>query len=319
MNAPPFIDAGQVGAALDTPSLMRALREAFLAPPVAPERLSLEIPGTEGGGPGSLLVMPAVRGGGLAVVKLVTVHPHLGARPGGAVRAVVLALDADTGETRALIDGHSLTLARTAAASVLAATVLARADSRRLLLVGAGAVAGALARAYATTFALGSVTVWARRPEAAAALARELEREGLPALPAAGALDAAAAEADIVSAATLSETPLVRGEAVRPGAHVDLVGGFRPAMREADDALMSRAAVWADTPAALAEAGDLVQPLRSGALRHADVRLLADALRAPPHRPAEAVTVFKSVGCALEDLAAAELLLSRLPSVGAAA
>ncbi len=314
---PPFIDAAQVEAALDTSALVDALRTAFLDPPAAPDRLALPL-GGPGGAPASLLVMPAVRAGGLAVVKLVTVHPHLGARPGGAVRATAVALDAATGEWRALIDGHSLTVRRTAAASVLAARTLARPDSRDLLVVGAGAVAEALARAYAEVFPLRSVSVWARRPEAAATLAAALREAGLPARPALDGLDAAVARADLISAATLSETPLICGGAVRPGAHVDLVGGFRPAMREADDALMARARVWVDTPAALAEAGDLVQPIASGALRAADVGLLADALRSPPPREADGVTVFKSVGCALEDLAAAELLLARVAATAAA-
>lgn len=301
----PQVTASQVDEALDYPSLVARLRSAFLDPPTCPPRTSLAL---EAGG--SLLVMPAARPSGLAGVKVVTVHPGLTDRPGGAVRAFYLALDATSGTPLGLVDGHALTVRRTAAASVLAASALARADARRLLIVGAGAVAAELAHAYAALRPIEAITVWARRTEAAKQLAAELADKGLPVV-AAHDLDTAVAHADIVSAATLSRLPLIRSMAVRDGTHVDLVGGFTAAMREADDALVARARVVADGAPALEEAGDLAGPIASGALDPSRVTLLADALRGYDRRPGD-VTLFKSVGLALEDLAAAELLFERL-------
>jgi len=153
------------------------------------------------------------------------------------------------------------------------------------------------------------VMVWSRDAQAAARLAATLVADGFPAR-AVGDLAAAAASADIVSCATLAAEPLIRGEWLRPGTHLDLIGGFTPAMREADDACFAGAEVWIDTAEALAKAGDLMHPIAAGALRREDVRgTLADLCAAPavPRDPA-ARTVFKSVGTALEDLAAAILV-----------
>lgn len=299
------VEAAEIAALLDYPALVEALRAAFLDPPVAPDRIVVPL---DAASSARLLVMPAARAGGLAVVKLVTVHPDA---VDGAVRATLVAIDAATGALRGFVDGHALTVRRTAAASVLAARQLVRPDARVLALLGAGAVAAALAHAYAATFALGEVVIWARRAVAAEALAAQLRAAGLAAR-AEPDRAAAVARADIVSAATLATAPIVLGDEVRAGTHVDLVGGFTPDMREADDALIARALVVADGPAALCEAGDLAQPIAAGVLDAARVRLLADVIAAPPAVTGGAVTVFKSVGLALEDLAAAELLFDRL-------
>jgi ornithine cyclodeaminase len=151
--------------------------------------------------------------------------------------------------------------------------------------------------------------VWSRDPAAAARLAAALAADGHPARAVAD-LAAAVAAADIVSCATLSTEPLVRGAWLAPGSHLDLIGGFMPAMREADDACFAGAHVWIDTAEALAKAGDLLQPIASGALAREDVRgTLAELCAAPaPARDASTRTVFKSVGTALEDLAAAILV-----------
>lgn len=292
----PLVPAETIARLLDYPSLVAALRAAFLDPPVAPERLTVPIAREGSAAAGSLLVMPAVRAGGLITCKLVTLHPELGARFEGALRSTVVVLDAATGELRCLLDGHSLTNRRTAATSVLAAQTLARRDARRVTVLGAGGVAFSLAEAYATTFPLEQVAVWARRPLAAEALAAQLRAVGAPAV-AMVDLEQAVRSADIVSTATLSEAPLLFDEWIRPGTHVDLVGGFRPHMREAEDALLARAFVVADGPTALEEAGDLVGPLASGALARSQVYLLEDILRdGAPTRSPGGVTVFKSVG-----------------------
>jgi ornithine cyclodeaminase len=241
-------------------------------------------------------------------VKIVHVAPGNGARGLPAVQAVYLLSDAATGQPLAMLDGGELTDRRTAAASTLAGRFLARPDSRRLLVLGAGRVGAALAEAWCDRFPIEDAAIWSRNPAHARALADRLRAHGLPAR--------ATAEADprgfdIVSAATLSEQPLVRGAAVGPGTHVDLVGAFRPSMRESDGALLARATLVVDTRAgALAEAGDLVQAVAEGAITEAHVVAeLAQLCRGehPGRRDAAEVTVFKSVGWAGEDLAAASL------------
>jgi ornithine cyclodeaminase len=197
----------------------------------------------------------------------------------------------------------------------LAASYLARPDSAVHLVVGTGALAPHLARAYAAVRPLRQTLVWGRDPQKAAALAGLLRDEaGLPA-EAVADLAAAAAQADIVSCATLAREPLVRGAWLKPGSHLDLVGGYTPEMREADDAAIARSRVFIDTEAALREAGDIVQPLASGALAPADIAGdLHDLCRGvrPGRRDAAEITLFKSVGTALEDLAAARLAMARL-------
>jgi ornithine cyclodeaminase len=311
MRDSPTIHAEAIARLLDYPSLVDRLRDAFLSPPVAPDRMVLPIPATEGRAKGTLLVMPALRAGGLIVVKLVTVHPDLAHRPQGALSATLLALSASDGSVRGLVDGHALTARRTAAASVLAARLLARPDAHRLLVVGAGAVARALAEAYAAASGVRSVSIWARRAQAAEHLAGTLRQGGIDAQ-ASGTLRDAAAEADIISTATLSQAPILTFDMIRPGTHLDLVGGFRPDMREADSRLVAAARVVADSPRALAEAGDLTHPIAEGLLDPAKVIMLDQLIGAPRARDPHEITLFKSVGLALEDLAAAELLFERL-------
>jgi alanine dehydrogenase len=213
---------------------------------------------------------------------------------------------------RAMIDGPALTLRRTAAASALAASYLAGTDAETLLMVGTGALAPHLIAAHATTRPIRTVLIWGRDPRKAADLAGRLDRPGLS-VAATTDLGGAVGAAQIVSCATLARTPLIRGEWLRPGVHLDLVGGFTPAMREADDACIAGATVFVDTrEAAMAEAGDITQPLAAGILTPdgiaGDLFDLSRGSHAGRGRDDE-ITVFKSVGTALEDLAAAALLI----------
>ncbi|TIV13388.1 MAG: ornithine cyclodeaminase family protein, partial [Mesorhizobium sp.] len=192
-------------------------------------------------------------------------------------------------------------------ASALAASYLARKDASRLLVIGAGALSPFLAKAHSAVRPITSIRIWNRTPANAEKVAAALRAERLPAS-AAGDLDAELAEADIVASATISNTPLVKGALLKPGAHVDLVGGFTPDMREADDDAIKRARVYVDTRAgATKEAGDIVQPLASGLLKPeaiiADLHELARGEKQGRQTDSE-ITLFKSVGAALEDLAA---------------
>jgi ornithine cyclodeaminase len=211
----------------------------------------------------------------------------------------------------AVVEAHKLTARRTAAASVLAAQALGAGRARHLAVLGAGRQARAQIEAYADAMPLETITLWARRAGAAAELAAFCAGKAATVRIAPDPKEAVR-DAEIITCATAAETPLILGGYVSPGTHVDLVGGFRPAMREADDALMCRASIVADTPAALAEAGDLIHPIASGAITRDNVLLLADLLAGELPRPRGDLTVFKSVGHAAEDLVVAELLLERL-------
>jgi ornithine cyclodeaminase len=216
-------------------------------------------------------------------------------------------MEGATGVPLATLDGTRLTLWRTAAASALAARHLAREDASLMTMVGAGALAPFLIRAHLSQRPIRRVKLWNHRPEKAAALAAELSPAGLP-VEAATDLEAAVREADLVSCATLSTAPLVKGEWLGAGVHVDLVGAFNLAMREVDDEAMRRASVYIDTKAAMHEGGDVALALRSGALAEADIRGDLFALcrgEAPGRTKTDEITLFKSVGSAIEDLAAA--------------
>ena len=305
-----IIDAPAVAARLPPARLLPALERMFRNGCTAPARHhhSIEVPGAADA---ILLLMPAWRAGEYLGIKLVTVFPGNSARGLPAVSAGYLLMDGQSGAVLAMIDGGELTAKRTAATSALAARFLARPDARTLVVVGTGRIARELARCHvATRPTLERVLVWGRSATSAAAAAAELVGDGIPAVPAAD-LAAAVGAADIVSSATLATEPLIHGDWVRPGTHVDLVGGYTPAMREADDALIRKARVFADTrDGALKEAGDLVVPVANGLLEARSVVDLQGLCRGehPGRRDPSEITVFKSVGAALEDLAAAILV-----------
>ncbi len=310
-----LIDAPAIAAALDWPALIEALQQAFARGAEVPVRHHhrVEVPGEPDA---TLLLMPAWTPGEYIGVKLVGVFPGNAERGLPAVAGQYLLLDGRTGATLALLDGAELTARRTAAASALAARFLARPDARRLLLVSTGRLSEGLACAHASVRRYQRIGVWGRHPDKAEAVAARLrEAHGLPAA-AVIDLEAEARAADVISCATLSREPLIRGGWLAPGAHLDLVGGFTPEMREADDEAVRRAAVFVDTRAGAAkEAGDIVQPLAAGVLAAEDIRAeLAELCRgAHPGRSSDAqITLFKSVGTALEDLAAAALAWQRL-------
>jgi ornithine cyclodeaminase len=310
-----FVTADEIDSVLTYPTLIAALRDAFRGDIVTPTRHHHTLARPDGDA--TLLLMPAwaAQAGGYAGVKVVSVFPGNAARHMPSVTGTYLLLDGDTGAPLALLDGQALTTWRTAAASALAATMLAARDARRLVMVGAGALAPRLIAAHASVRPIEDVAIWNRTPDRAAALAARLDRPDLR-VRAVGDLAAAIAEADIVSVATMSHAPLVEGAWLRPGAHLDLVGAYNPSMREADDAALRRARVHVDTRGgALKEAGDIVQALASGAIAESDIAGdLFDLCRghAPGRRSADEITLFKSVGTAIEDLAAAVLVYERL-------
>ncbi len=305
------LDADAVRAATPWPELIAAIAAALVEDDVtAPERHVHPV-GLPGGGTGAFLLMPAWADRQMIGVKAVTYFPSNAGTEVPTVNAAYVAFDGRTGQVAAVLDGDELTARRTAAISALAADRLARADARHLLVVGTGALSPNMARAHAAVRPLARVQVWGRRPEAAASVAETLRAEGLPA-EASDDLDASISRADIVSCVTGATQPLVRGELLAQGAHLDLVGGFTPDMRESDDEAASRATIFVDTLAGALLAGDLAQPLAGGVITEASITADLRALVAGDHpgrtAPAE-ITLFKSAGFAAADLAAARLAL----------
>jgi ornithine cyclodeaminase/alanine dehydrogenase-like protein (mu-crystallin family) len=297
-------DASATAQALAFPPLIAALERMFVTGCAVPARHVHAV-----GDSLTALLMPAWQPGRYFGLKVVNVAPGNAALALPGLFATYQLFDAVTGAPLAMIDGGEITARRTAAASALAASRLARPDARRQLIVGAGRVGGLLAPAYRAVLPIDDVMVWSRDPQAALRLVIRLAAEGTPARVVID-LAAAAATADVVSCATMAAEPLIQGDWLAPGSHLDLIGGFTPAMREADDACFAGAQVWIDSADALAKAGDLLHPIESGALRREDVcGTLADlaAIRRLPRDPGVR-TVFKSVGTALEDLAAAILV-----------
>jgi ornithine cyclodeaminase/alanine dehydrogenase-like protein (mu-crystallin family) len=310
-----FISAQEVHAALEWPVLVDGLREAFRRGGNAPVRHMHVVNETERA---RLLLMPAWREGQALGVKLVSVFPGNPRRGVSTVSGLYVLMDGTTGHPVALLDGEAITLRRTGAASALASTYLARVDSKTLLVVGTGRLAPWMAAAHCSARNFERVLVWGRSPEKARALAKRLEGEALPAQAVAD-LASAAAESDVITCATTARDPVLLGRWLKPGTHVDLVGAFAADMRESDDALVLQAEIVVDTFAgALKEAGDIVQPIELGTLTRGAVRAeLADLVagRHPGRTSPDQVTLFKSVGTALEDLCAAQLVVQRVAAL----
>ncbi len=294
--------------------LIERLRQTFRGGVEVPVRHHHRVP-TYGQNDATLLLMPAWEVGQSIGVKIVTVFPDNGAADLPAVQGVYLLLDGKTGVPRALLDGPALTKRRTAAASALAASYLARPDSERLLVVGTGALAPELIEAHSTVLPIKHVLVWGRNPEKAKKVAGRFHRPKFR-IEATDDLEGAVRGAHVISCATLAREPLIRGAWLQPGQHLDLVGGFTPEMREADDDCIRRSRVFVDTrEGACTEAGDIVQPLKAGLLSEDDIAGdLYDLTRGQRagRRFYDQITLFKSVGTALEDLCAAQLAVEMI-------
>ena len=316
-----FFDGAAVDAALDYPALVDILEAAFIKGAIAPPRHHHGV-ALAGRPEATLLLMPAweAQEAGSAVagrfmgVKTVTVFPDNATRCQPAVFGTYVLLSAETGEALAVMDATRLTAWRTAAASALASRSLSRPDSARLLMVGAGALAPFLIRAHASVRPIEEIAIWNRSLPRAQALVATLAQFGLSAT-LVDDLASAARQADIISVATLSSEPLIRGAWLKPGTHLDCVGAFKASMRETDDDVVRQARIFVDTRAgALAEAGDILQPLQAGVIgKDAVLGDLFDLCRrtVAGRGSAREITLFKSVGAAIEDLAAAVAVYGR--------
>lgn len=310
-----FFDGAAVDAALGYPGLVDIIEAAFIQGAISPARHHHTI-ALSGRPEATLLLMPAweAREAGADVagrymgVKTVTVFPDNDTLGKPAVFGTYVLLSAETGETLAIMDATRLTAWRTAAASAAASRRLSRPDSSRMLMVGAGALAPFLIRAHASVRPIRDVMIWNRSRPRAEALVAVLAPLGITAR-IVDDLAAAVGEADIVSTATITTEPLIRGAWLKPGIHLDCVGAFRPTMRETDDDVVRKARIYLDTWAGgLNEAGDVVQPIQAGVIRKnaivGDLFELCRGTVAGRQSPDE-ITLFKSVGASIEDLAAA--------------
>jgi len=309
------VSAEDIQNVLTYRALIDALANAFKSDVVVPTRHHHTIaqPGTDA----TLLLMPAWGDGDERYIgcKIVTVFPDNAKIQHPSVHGQYLLMSGETGEPLALLDGRALTAWRTACASALAARYLAREDAAHLVMVGAGALAPHLIRAHATVRPIKRVTIWNRTRARAISLGFGIALAGIE-VDIAENLEAAVRDADIVSCATLSSQPLIKGAWLKKGAHLDLVGGFTTKMREADDQAVKRARIFVDTRAGAAkEAGDIVVPMRKKII---DAKAIKGDLfdltrgKAKGRTSASQITLFKSVGSAIEDLAAAMLVWKEL-------
>ena len=302
------ISAAELARIASYGSVIEALREGFKADIATPVRHHHETSKVS-----TLLLMPAWSKDWTGL-KTVIVKTDNAAKNLPTVQASYLLIKNDTGQTVAIMDGTELTRRRTAAASALAADYLARPDASIHLLVGAGALGTHFAHAHAAVRPIKRVLVYNRSPEKAVALAAELRTDGLEAS-AVTDLESAVRQADIVSCATTSTAPIVRGKWLKPGVHVDLAGAFKPAMRETDGDVVARARVFVDTrEGALSEAGDLLQARDEGKFDFANIQgdlfeLCRGAVKG--RRNPQEITLFKSCGTAIEDLATAIMVYLR--------
>ena len=312
-----FIDTQATRDALPFERLIPALRDLFATGCEVPLRHTHTLADSQGRSAGTLLIMPAWQPGAYLGIKTVGIFPGNAQRGLPGLHSTYLLFDAQTGVPLAQLDGNEITSRRTAAASALAASYLARADARHLLVVGAGRVAALLPAAYRAVRPVECVSVWARDSAQAELLAHQWRAEGIDAR-ARLDLSAAASEADIVSCATLATAPVVQGAWLRPDSHLDLIGSFTPQMREADDACFGAGArLYVDTAEALQKSGELLGPMSRGVFTAEDVcATLTDLCseRATGGHSGVRRTVFKSVGTALEDLAAAALVFEAVPT-----
>jgi ornithine cyclodeaminase/alanine dehydrogenase-like protein (mu-crystallin family) len=247
---------------------------------------------------------------GLGVgVKSVTIFAGNAARGLPSVQGAMQVFDDTTGQLEAVIDNGLITKWKTAGDSLLGARLLARKDARKLLIIGAGTVAASLIEAYSALIPDLEVTVWARRSEAAEALAKHY-----PGTKVAQNLEDAVRAADIISTCTMAKAPVLRGAWLQPGQHVDLIGAYTPDMREADDEALRRSRIFVDSRATtLDHIGELKTPLAEGVITRADIQgdfhdLVAGTAG---RRSDKDITLFKNGGGAHLDLMTARVILAR--------
>lgn len=317
-NALPFIDGDTIRRSVATADLLDAVEAAYRD--VASGRDRSPLRSHVGLADGTLLMMPGVREGGTgATVKLATVMPGNSALGLPTIHALVAWFDARTGRPVAILDGGTITAMRTGAASGVGTRLLARTDAGTLAVIGAGAQAAWQVRAVLAARPIRRVVVYSREADRREAFARRMADETGLDVEAAPDAETAVREADVICCATISSEPVFDAASVRPGTHVNGIGAYRLGMVELPPELFGRAAaVTIDShEASMAEAGDVVAAIAQGFVAEADLVEIGTVGRDwVATRDPEAITVFKSVGLAIQDVAAAELVVARVIAGG---
>ncbi len=312
MTNPLWISRQDIENALPYPELVARLREGFRTGATCPPRMIYDLSETARS---KLLAMPFWKGGVGIGIKVMTSFPGNAAHGIETGNAVLLIFSEATGRLSAILEGKALTQRRTAATSALASTWLSNPASRTLSMLGTGALAPYMVAAHCAVRPIDRVLLWGRSRDKTQSMARSLRGLGPRIVPVQDA-DEAVASGDIITTATRASAPIIKGELVRPGAHVDLVGSFTADMRESDAALFSGARVVVDERTGALRTGDLIAAIAAGTLNEADIEDLGQlaSMEKPEPRDPARVTVFKSVGSAIADLYAARLVLERQTS-----
>jgi len=304
-----LIDDEFINENTDFSELITEIKLAFTIDTVdVPQRHHHDFQNPKEGIDSTLLLMPAWNPSQEAGVKIVTVSPNNGKFDLPSIQGTYIYLDAHKGTVKAILGAKSLTAKRTAAASALAASYLAKKDACSLLMIGTGALSKNLILAHASVRPIKEVYVWGRNIEKAQSICDELANENFSIKPV-ESIEEKISAVDIISCATLSKTPLIFGNYLKPGQHIDLVGAYKKDMRESDDVAIKKSLVFVDTyKGGLKESGDIVIPIQNGIISEtaikADLFELCSGKKQGRQNDQE-ITLFKSVGHALEDLAAA--------------
>ncbi len=310
----PYFDKEVLEKVLSYKELVATLRQAFQEDYIVPMRHHHNFENPKEGIESTLLLMPAWKAGEHLGIKIVAVSPNNSKYNLPTIQGMYLLIDAHKGTPIAQMDAKSLTNLRTAAASALASDFLSREKSETLLMVGTGSLAPHFIQAHAAIRPIQKVFIWGRNLEKAKMLATKLKHLKVD-IQAVSNLEEYLPKVDIISCATMSYKPLIFGEHLQPGQHLDLVGSYKPDMREADDEVVKRSNVYVDVfEGATRECGDIVIPLKNGTLKKEDIKGdLFDLCRGNclGRQADHEITYFKSVGHALEDLAAARLALQK--------
>lgn len=288
--------------------LISVLKSGFASNDIiVPKRHHHDFPNPNTGVDSTLLLMPAWHARNYAGVKIATVSPENDQYGLPSIQAIYILMNATTGEVKATLQAKSLTVKRTAAASALASSFLSKSDASSLLMIGTGALSTNLIRAHVSVRPIKKVYVWGRNYEKAKAVCEAMKSKSYT-VTAISDIEEKAASVDIISCATLSKTPLILGKYLREGQHIDLVGAYKKDMREADDEVIQKAVVYVDTFDGLEESGDIYIPLQTGILAKDEIKgnlFSLSTSKTKGRTDANEITMFKSVGHALEDLVAA--------------
>ncbi len=306
-------DKTNVASSLKYELLIEALRKAFSSKISAPERVQHTIK-NKNGSDATLLMMPAWKIGKHIGIKIVSVFPENTIQNMSAVHANYFLMDANDGSPIAVLDGTELTLRRTACASALAADYLVNKNADTFLIVGTGNLAPHLIKAHCEVRDYSKILIWGRSRMKAEKMASSLDIMSKEIM-VMNDLKEALNIADVISCATLSERPLIISDWIKPGQHFDLVGSFTPDMAEVDSQTIAMSKVVVDTyEGALSESGELITALKEGHIKKKHIlsdmkELVLGEKNIRNH--SNDITLFKSVGTALEDLAAAELVIEK--------